>query len=861
MVFRTCAALQDRLMRPSRDRNAPQLPMLRASASLGLQKIDVFKGLDAQTLRAIADQCRWTRYKRNEYVIRRDGTDRDVYFVIAGLVRITAQAGRGRRIIFRDLPSGELFGEHSAIDGRARFADVLAVHESLLASMPPEAFRALLASHASVRERVLRRLTRSVRELADRVLDLGAQRVPSRIWTELLRLARLAGVQTNTARIERPPAQHEIASHVGTSREQVSRELSRLHREGLLERDGRALVLCDVAALERLVADWRVAQSNSEELPENPSREFFGISPLRQRRAVLVADALDAIGMMERDEELTVKRWRAYLAHATSETIPTHAGRSFSRVVEHGFLAEFPGGVQALKCAFELHRTLARFNAEVRSSPLGMRVGIHVADVIVEQFNVVGDGVNVALGLVELANPGETIVSVQVRDQLTSGLDGSIEDLGEQRLRNRERPVRAFRVWPSAETVRLEPSAAVKSHGRPSVAVVPFQLRSNDPRLEFLGDGLADETIASLSRVADFFVVSRLSSMAFRRAPLSVRSVGEMLGVQYVLSGSIQATLGRALLVAELADTRDGRILWSERFPCDIVDVFAMQEELARTVVKSVAPFVRSFELSRARITNLEQLDAYAITLRGIDLMHRLSREDFFYARRAFETAIERNPVAPAPHAWLAKWHVMRIGVGASEDPHRDREAAIECAGRALACDPADALALAVDALVSAWTRHDLDHAERRLKQALVSNPNEPLAWLWNAMVHAWRGRGADAVQSADRALSLSPLDPLIYYFNSLAGTANLVGERYDRAIDLAGRSLRENCLHTPSLRTLAVAQVLAGKLGEARETVRRLRVLEPELTATTFRARYPGRDSPQADRFAAALHAAGLPL
>ncbi|MBI2753465.1 MAG: cyclic nucleotide-binding domain-containing protein [Betaproteobacteria bacterium] len=845
---------------PRRHRSASHRPAIRASASLGLQKVDVFKGLDADTLRAIAEQCRWTRCKRNQYVIRRDGTDRDVYFVIAGMVRVTAEAGRGRRIIFRDVPAGELFGEHSAIDGRARFADVLAVHESLLASMPPEAFRALLANHASVRERVLRRLTGSVRELADRVLDLGAQRVPWRIWAELLRLARLAGVEANAARIERPPTHQEIASHVGTSREEVTREISRLSREGLLKRASGALVLQDVSALERLIADSRTGQGPAEEMPVDGSPEFLGASSPRQRRAVLVAVALDAVGMMERDEERTVKRWRAYLAHATTETIPTHAGRSFLRVLEHGFLAEFPDGIHALKCAFELQRALARFNAEGTAPPLGMRVGIHVADVIVEEFNVVGDGVNVAAGLAELANSGETVVSVQVRDQLTSGVDGSMEDLGEQRLRNRERAVRAFRVWPQAETVRLAPSAAVMAHGRPSVAVIPFQLRSDDPRFEFVGDGLAEETIGALSRVADLFVVSRLSSMAFRRAPVSLQTIGEMLGVRYVLSGSVQTAHARALLVAELADARDGRILWSERFQCDLVDAFALQAELARKVVGSVAPFVRSFELRRARITNFEQLDAYEITLRGIGLMYRLSSEDFLAARKAFETAIERDPVFPTPHACLANWHLIRIAIGASEDPLRDSGAATACAENALACDSNDALALAVDGLVSAWSRHDLDAAERRLAQALAANPNEPLAWLWNAMVHAWRGRGAEAIQSADRALSLSPLDPMIFYFNSLAGMANLIGECYERAIELSTRSLRENRLHTPTLRTLAAALALSGRLNEARETMRRLRELEPGLTVGALRRRYPGRDSPAADRFTTALAAAGLP-
>src|SRR6185295_16871844 len=179
---------------PRQRRNAAEKPAVQLSAVLGLQKIDLFKGLDAASLREIAGHCKWTRCKRNQYVIRRDGTDRDVYFVVAGMVRVAAAGGRGRRIIFRDVPAGEVFGEHSAIDGRSRFADAVAVRESLLASMPPEAFRAILANHASVRERLLRRLTGSVRELTDRLLDLGARPVACRVWVELLRLARVAGV-------------------------------------------------------------------------------------------------------------------------------------------------------------------------------------------------------------------------------------------------------------------------------------------------------------------------------------------------------------------------------------------------------------------------------------------------------------------------------------------------------------------------------------------------------------------------------------------------------------------------------------------------------------------------------------------
>lgn len=847
-------------MATGRRRTASARPAFRASALLGLQKVGLFKGLDTYSLREIAAQCRWARCARGEYVIRRDATDRDVYFVIAGMVRVGAAAGRGRQIIFRDLAAGELFGIHSAIDGKARLADVVAVRESLLAAMPPEVFRAILASHASVRERLLRRLTGSVRDLTERLLDLGAQPVQSRIWLELLRLARDAGVKDNAARIEPAPPHKDIASRVGTSREEVSRELSRLARLKLIERVGRTLVLRDVAELQRLAGDARPEPDADLPPPADETREFAAGRPPRQRRAILVAEVSDSVAQMESDEERTVERWRAFLARATSETIPVHAGRSMLRMPADGFLAEFPDGLQALRCAFELHHDLARLNAGTAAPPLGLRLGIHVAEVIVEAFNVLGDGVNVAACLAELANAGETVVSAQVRDQITSGVEASVEDLGEQRLRNRSRAMRAFRVWPPAQLQVAQPGAAPRAHGRPSIAVIPFLLRSEDARFDSIGDSLADDTIAALSGVADFFVISRLSSMAFRRAPLGVRRIGEMLGAQYVLSGSVQTAYPRALLVAELADARDGSILWSERFEGDLADVFAMQGELARRVVGSVAPFVRSLELNRARITSFEQLDSYAITLRGVELMHRLAREDFLQARSVFQTAIARDPVSPRPHAWLAKWHILRVLIGASDSPADDMQAAMTCAGHALACDPDDALALSVDAFVAAWSRHDLDAAERRLSQALAANPNEPLAWLHSAITCAWRGRGEEAIQCAERALSLSPLDPMAYYFDSLAGMANLIGERYERAIELSVRSLRENRLHTPSMRTLAAAQVLCGRLEEGRETMRWLRELEPGLTARVLRERYPGRDSPQAERFIGALSAAGLP-
>jgi CRP/FNR family transcriptional regulator, cyclic AMP receptor protein len=222
---------------------------------LGLQKVVLFKGLDSYSLREIAAQCHWRRCRRNEYVMRRADAAGDVHFVIAGALCISAAAGRGRRILFQDVAPGDFFGEHSAIDGRARLADVRALRESLLASMPSEVFRAVVASHPLVRERLLQRLAGSVRELADRLLELGAQPVQRRIRSELLRRAHIAGVDANRSRLDPAPTHYEVASRIGTAREQVTRELSRLVQQGVLERTGRTLVLRDVAALEQLAAE------------------------------------------------------------------------------------------------------------------------------------------------------------------------------------------------------------------------------------------------------------------------------------------------------------------------------------------------------------------------------------------------------------------------------------------------------------------------------------------------------------------------------------------------------------------------------------------------------------------------------
>ena len=209
------------------------------------------------TLEELARQCRWRRFQAEQRIISREAPDQDVYLIVSGQVRVTAFSAAGRQVTFRDIPAGNWFGDFAAIDGLSRSADVVALEDTLLASMNPAVFRRLLHEHPAVCDRMLHRLVTSVRELTERVFDFSTLGVQNRVHAELLRLARQAGVKGNVARIDPAPKHSEIASQVSTYREQVTRELSAMAKQGLIQRSSRALVIPDVARLERIVAEVR----------------------------------------------------------------------------------------------------------------------------------------------------------------------------------------------------------------------------------------------------------------------------------------------------------------------------------------------------------------------------------------------------------------------------------------------------------------------------------------------------------------------------------------------------------------------------------------------------------------------------
>lgn len=591
--------------------------------------------------------------------------------------------------------------------------------------------------------------------------------------------------------------------------------------------------------------------------------EEMGLAPDLHwvRRAIVVVDVVESVRLMQASEAEMIRRWREFVDEVRSGILPPLHGRLVKSLGD-GMLMEFVEVHDAIAACLQIQRLSAGHNSsQAPDTAMHVRTGAHVAPVVIAEDDIFGVGVNLAARLATLAGPGEIIVSAELRDELVPELDADVEDLGECHLRHVDAPVRAFRVGPLSPRARLWTHACAGAADRVGLAIVPFRARAqgavaHDP----IGEALADDLIAEFSRQPSLRVTSRLSTTACRRRHLPLRAMAEHLHADYVVYGSTTVRGDRVLVHAQLGDGRDESVLWADHVEGSIDEVFSGTGTLIERLVSSVSKALFAAEVRRACTLPLPTLHSYTVLLGALTLMHRLSRGDFERARDMLEHLVERHPRSTAPRAWLAKWHVMRVAQGWSPDAAADAREARSLVGHALELEPTHALALAIDGLVCAYIRKDLATAGERYESALDANPSESLAWLFQSAWHAYHRRGAEAVQCAMTAQRLSPLDPLRYYYDNFTSTAMLAADDYEGAIRFGQSSLRANRTHGPTLRVLAIAQSLAGKVDEARVTVGQLRALEPSFTLGRFLERYPGQDPVQTSKYVDALRVAGLP-
>jgi adenylate cyclase len=348
----------------------------------------------------------------------------------------------------------------------------------------------------------------------------------------------------------------------------------------------------------------------------------------RRLAAVLAADVAGYSRLIGADEEGTLARLKAHRSEFIDPKIAEHRGR-IVKTTGDGLLVEFASVVDALRCATEIQAAVTERNAVVPADRrIEFRVGVHQGDIVVEDGDIFGDGVNIAARLEGLAEPGGICVSARVQEDAAGKLDLAFEDIGEPELKNIARPVRVFRVAVKRVAQPTEWPAALPLPDKPSVAVLPFTNMSTDPEQEFFADGIAEDVITALSRYPSLFVIARNSCFTYKGRAIDVKQVGRELGVRYVLEGSLRKSGNRIRVTAQLVEAESGKHVWAERYDRELSDIFAMQDEITEAVTIAIAPAIADAEQHRAMRKPPQNLDAWAAYQRGLWHLSKFTPDD-----------------------------------------------------------------------------------------------------------------------------------------------------------------------------------------------------------------------------------------
>jgi adenylate cyclase len=578
----------------------------------------------------------------------------------------------------------------------------------------------------------------------------------------------------------------------------------------------------------------------------------------RKLLAVLAADVVAYTGLMETAEEATHARLMQLLSTVITPGIAAHNGR----IVKHtgdGFLAAFDSASDATECALLIQENLARAAGERNSPPILLRIGINLADAIIEPHDIFGEGVNLAVRLQASAEPGGIIVSATVAEQLRARGPIELVDLGILALKHLSRPVRAFAVPTRARIPAVSILPAALPDDRPSIAVLPFRVQSAGADDAWFAEGVIEGVIHVLSGIENLFVIGHGSSRAYAGRDVDPRAIGRDLGVRYVLSGSVRRLDNRLRIATELVDASSGGVIRSDRHDGAVTDLFDMQDLIARHVVSAIAPAVHDRELARALRKHPDSMTGYDLLLQALDLMYRLKREDFDRARGLLQQAMASDPGYASAYSHAATWHTFRIGQGWSTSFEEDAREAARCAIAAVERDRNDAVGLAIHGQVLSFTRRDYDGAMYFLDRAITVGPSCQLAWTLSSTTAGWIGDGKRAVEHAQRALQLSPLDPFAFFTEHMLSQGHYICGDYEQAVVWGRRATARNGRLTSNLRTLAASLVAIGDLDGAREIARRVLDIEPGFSLRKFAARTPIK--PEILEFhIPRLRAAGLP-
>lgn len=582
----------------------------------------------------------------------------------------------------------------------------------------------------------------------------------------------------------------------------------------------------------------------------------------RRLAAILAADVAGYSRLMGVDEEGTLAALKALRRELIDPKIKEHRGR-IVKTTGDGALVEFASVIDAVRCAVEIQSEMAVRNADVPSDRrIDFRIGINVGDIIIDEGDIFGDGVNVAARLEALAEPGGICVSRVVRDQVRDRLDFAFDDKGERQVKNIARPVRIYQVRPGDPSqpgaVATPDKAPPPLPEKPSIAVLPFQNMSGDPEQEYFADGIVEDIITALSRNRAFFVISRNTSFTYNGPSVDVARVARELGVRYVLEGSVRRGGNRVRITAQLIDAASGHHLWADRYDRQLADVFAVQDEIAQTITGELAPGIIAAEMHQARRKDATQLDAWDRTMRAHWHIRRFTKDDSAEGRRLLEEAIALDPANAMALGDLAFCLHFAAVFGWVEDP---AEAFVRCgevARRAIVIDDGDANAHAALAIFDLFCgRHE--EARRRLRRALDLDPNSAFARGYLGISYAFAGEYEATLTHIDEAMRLSPRDPLALIWPLGKAWAALLSERYEEAVEFATMAAEANPEFPDIYAVLAAAHGHLGNIGPAREALAEFLCRSPVASAADERLNRPFGNPAQRERFLEGLRKAGL--
>ena len=589
--------------------------------------------------------------------------------------------------------------------------------------------------------------------------------------------------------------------------------------------------------------------------------EMDVLGPERRLAAVLAADMVGYSRLMEVDETGTLARLKTHRIELIDPAIAKNRGRII-KTTGDGMLVEFHSVADAVLCAAEIQRRMARRNSDVSPARwIQFRIGINLGDVIVEENDIFGDGVNVAARLEMLAEPGGICVSGAVRDQVGQRLDDiAFEDLGEQSVKNISRPIRVFQV-------RLEPAATTGREGakdaavtttiakKPSIAVLPLVNMSGDPEQEFFADGLTEDIITELSRFRDLLVISRNSTFVHKGKAVKVQEVAREFGVDYVLEGSVRKVGDRIRVTVQLIDAETDRHVWAERYDRKLEDIFAIQDEMTCAIVATLPGRVEAATHDRAKRKPTDNMAAYECVLTARVRHHRSSREDNAEAQRLLDRALALDPNYAHAHAWKA----CVLGQTWIYDWCADRDATFQQVAAeleiALALDDNDSDVHRILAALN-LTRDDHDQAAYHQERALALNPNYDLVVVQQGELLTWLGRPEEGIDWIKKAMRLNPYHPERFW-NHL-GRACYCAEKYAEAAEAFSRITRPDHTHHAFLAaTFAQMGNTVAAAAHAAEVLKR----EPKFSVAAYLATQHYKLKVDRQRHEAGLLMAGLPV